>query len=111
VELAAKDARERVARTLDAADTDPRRAYYQFAMTFEEANAMSVAHGGEDLSGKAAAHAPVDREPCEDHDDSLRGCCGTRQLGPHAQDCRLSATMQAGMGDHERMYSHETEVT
>jgi hypothetical protein len=54
--------------------------------------------------------AGTDREPCEDHDDSLRACCGTRQLGPHAQDCRLSATMQAGMLDHERMYSHETEV-
>jgi len=51
-----------------------------------------------------------DREPCEDHDGSLRACCGTRQLGPHAEDCRLSATMQAGMLDHERMYSHETEV-
>jgi hypothetical protein len=50
------------------------------------------------------------REPCEDHDGSLRACCGTRQLGPHAQDCRLSASMQTAMGDHERMYSHETEV-
>lgn len=53
-ERAAKDAREGTARLLDDVDEDPRKAYYRFAMTFEEANAMSVEHGGEDLSGRLA---------------------------------------------------------
>jgi hypothetical protein len=52
VEKAKEDAEDRTTRTLDLVDEDPRRAYYQFAMTFEEANAESVEHGGEDLSGK-----------------------------------------------------------
>lgn len=51
---AEKDTREKVTRILDSVDEDPRKAYYQFAMTFEEANALSVEHGGEDLSGKLA---------------------------------------------------------
>lgn len=51
-EKAAKDARESAGRTLDLIDENPRRAYYQFTMTFEEANAESVEHGGEDLSRK-----------------------------------------------------------
>lgn len=51
-ERAAEDARERATRTLDCVDEDPRKAYYQFTMTFEEANALSVEHGGDDLSGK-----------------------------------------------------------
>jgi hypothetical protein len=50
------------------------------------------------------------REPCEDHDEGMRACCGTRQLGPHAGDCPKSAAFQGAMLDHERMYSHETEV-
>lgn len=49
------------------------------------------------------------REPCEDH-KGLRRCCGTRQLGPHADDCRLSPSMQDAMADHERMFRHESEV-
>ena len=52
--------------------------------------------------------AEGDREPC-DHDDGLRKCCGTRQLGPHAEDCRLTPSARDGMLDHERMYWHETE--
>jgi hypothetical protein len=54
-ERAARDARKGTAELLDDVDEDPRKAYYQFAMTFEEANAESVEHGGEDLSGKMAA--------------------------------------------------------
>lgn len=54
VEKAAKEAREGTARLLDDVDENPRKAYFQFAMTFEEANAESVEHGGEDLSGKLA---------------------------------------------------------
>src|SRR5215469_13537330 len=46
---AAKDARASASRTLDFVDEDPRKAYYQFTMTFEEANAKSVKHGGLDL--------------------------------------------------------------
>jgi hypothetical protein len=49
------------------------------------------------------------REPCEE-DDGPRKCCGTRQLGPHADTCPKSPSMQDGMLDHERMYWHETEV-
>jgi len=51
-EQAAEDARRSAARILDLVDEDPRKAYYQFTMTFEEANTKSVKHGGEDLSGK-----------------------------------------------------------
>ena len=54
VEKAREDAERNMARILAAVDEDPRKAYYQFTMTFEEANAMSVEHGGEDLSGKLA---------------------------------------------------------
>jgi len=50
------------------------------------------------------------REPCEDHDGGFRACCGTRQLGPHAESCPKSASFQDAMLDHERMYSHETEA-
>jgi hypothetical protein len=52
---AREDAERNTARILDAVDVDPRKAYYQFTMTFEEANAESVEHGGEDLSGKLAS--------------------------------------------------------
>jgi len=54
-EKAREDAERDTARILDAIEVDPRKAYYQFTMTFEEANAMSVKHGGEDLSGKLAS--------------------------------------------------------
>jgi hypothetical protein len=50
------------------------------------------------------------REPCEDHDGGMRACCGTRQLGPHAENCPKPPLFQQAMLDHERMYSHETEV-
>lgn len=49
-ERAAADARESAARKLDEVDANPRRAYYQFTLTFEEANAESVEHGGADLT-------------------------------------------------------------
>jgi hypothetical protein len=54
---AAEESRERVARIISDVDEDPRKAYYQFAMTFAEANEASVEHGGEDLSGKLAPDA------------------------------------------------------
>jgi hypothetical protein len=50
-----EDAERGTARLLDAIEENPRKAYCQFTMTFEEANAMSVKHGGEDLSGKLAS--------------------------------------------------------
>lgn len=47
-EKAAADARERVAKILEAVQADePRKVYYQFAMTFAEANEDSREHGGE----------------------------------------------------------------
>lgn len=49
------------------------------------------------------------REPCEE-DAGLRGCCGTPQLGPHANDCPKPPALREGMLDHERMYWHETEA-
>jgi hypothetical protein len=55
-EKAAKDAREAAARLLDDVDENPRKAYFQFAMTFAEANAQSKASGGEVLDG------PVDEK-------------------------------------------------
>jgi hypothetical protein len=55
-EKAAEDARRSAARTLDQVDENPRGAYYQFTMTFAEANATSKAHGGELLPG------PVDEK-------------------------------------------------
>jgi hypothetical protein len=57
VKQAAKDAKRNTARILDAIEEDPREAYYQFTMSFEEANRMSVEHGGEDLSAKLASSA------------------------------------------------------
>jgi len=49
------------------------------------------------------------REACEE-DDGLRKCCGTRQLGPHMRACPLSPSFQQAVYDHERKYSHKTEV-
>jgi hypothetical protein len=43
-----------IRRKVDQVDTDPRRAYPIFGLTFAEANQMSIKHGGEDLSGKLA---------------------------------------------------------
>lgn len=51
------------------------------------------------------------REPCEEDDGSPRRCCGTRQLGPHADRCPKSPPVQEAILDHERMYSHESEVS
>ncbi len=51
------------------------------------------------------------REPCEDHDPGMRACCGTRQLGPHAETRPKPASIRDGMLDHERMYVHECEVS
>ena len=51
VEEAAREARADAARLLD--DTDAGLVYAGY--TFEEANAASVEHGGEDLSGKLAS--------------------------------------------------------
>jgi hypothetical protein len=49
-ERAAADARRDAQRVVDAVQGgEPRKVYYQFAMTFEEANAMSGEHGGEVL--------------------------------------------------------------
>lgn len=46
-EKAAEDARDGTQRVLDLVlDGQPRKAYYQFAMTFEEANEDSAGHGG-----------------------------------------------------------------
>jgi hypothetical protein len=56
VEVAVKDAKRDALRVLDAVDENPRKAYYQFTMTFAEANATSKAHGGELLPG------PVDEK-------------------------------------------------
>jgi hypothetical protein len=60
---AQKEARDSTARLIDQVDEDPRSAYCQFAMTFEEANAGSVEHGGEDLSAKLA---PAAEQPMEE---------------------------------------------
>jgi hypothetical protein len=49
------------------------------------------------------------REHCGE-DDGLRKCCGTRQLGPHTRACSLSPSFQQAVYDHERVYSHKTEV-
>jgi hypothetical protein len=47
-ERAAEDARRSTQRTLDAVLAGgPREAYYQFAMTFGEANDASAGHGGD----------------------------------------------------------------
>jgi hypothetical protein len=51
VKRAAQEARADAARLLD--DLDAGLVYAGY--TFEEANAMSVEHGGEDLSGKLAS--------------------------------------------------------
>jgi len=50
-EKAAREAREGTARLLDDVDENPRKAYFQFAMTFEEANAESKHSGGKVLDG------------------------------------------------------------
>ena len=56
-EQAAKSARRDAAGIVSAIQVGkPRQVYYQFAMTFDEANAKSGEHGGEVL-------APTSRQP------------------------------------------------
>jgi hypothetical protein len=50
VKKAADEARRNVERTIDLVDSNPRKAYFQFTMTFEEANAKSIVNGGWDLT-------------------------------------------------------------
>jgi Mrp family chromosome partitioning ATPase len=51
---AADDARENTRRIVGHVLADePVKVYYQFAMSFSEANAISIEHGGEDLRGIA----------------------------------------------------------
>lgn len=50
------------------------------------------------------------REPCECDDGGMRACCGTRQLGPHAETCLKPPSFRDGMLDHERMFVHECEI-
>jgi len=57
-EEAAREARADAARLLD--DTDAGLVYAEY--TFEEANAESVEHGGEDLSGKLASSGNGDAQ-------------------------------------------------
>ena len=46
-ELAAEDARKRTAALVEhVLAGEPRKAYYQFAMSFDEADRMSREHGG-----------------------------------------------------------------
>jgi hypothetical protein len=49
-ERAAEDARRSFRHTISLVDEDPRKAYFQFAMTFGEANAKSIEMGGADLT-------------------------------------------------------------
>jgi hypothetical protein len=49
------------------------------------------------------------REPCEDDDGGMRACCGTRQLGPHAENCPRPPSFRDALADHEQMYSHRME--
>jgi hypothetical protein len=49
-EKAAEDARESARKTIEAVLAGDKRVYFQFTLTFEEANAMSVESGGEDLA-------------------------------------------------------------
>jgi hypothetical protein len=49
VSRASEEARKNAERLFEDLAESPRRAYAQFAMTFEEANAESVAHDGPDL--------------------------------------------------------------
>jgi len=52
VDRASAGERERVQRVVAAVQEDkPRKVYYQFAMTFAEANAHSKHHGGDVLEG------------------------------------------------------------
>jgi hypothetical protein len=50
VQRATDRERRLTAATLDLVDEDPRKAYFQFAMEFEEANQASIEHGGPDLA-------------------------------------------------------------
>jgi len=56
-ERAKEDADRATLRILNAIEKDPREAYHQFAMTFEEANARSIEHDGEDLINRKPARA------------------------------------------------------
>lgn len=49
-EKAAQDARRNTAETIALVEEDPRKAYYQFRLYFEEANRESIEHGGPDLT-------------------------------------------------------------
>ena len=55
-----QSARETIGHVLAG---EPTKAYYQFAETFEEANAMSIEHGGPDLTkpdGEEESRSPDD---------------------------------------------------
>jgi hypothetical protein len=83
---AAADARESATRLLARIDANPRRAYYQFTMTFAEANAESIDGGGKDL------------HPCED---------GTVTVG--SADGAPAGTVATG--DGELVGSSDEDVT
>jgi hypothetical protein len=75
VKKAAKEAKRDAKRTLDLIEEDPCKAYYQFAMTFAEANATSKAHGGEVLDGpvdeKVLAELTAAWGDAEDEDEGI----------------------------------------
>jgi hypothetical protein len=49
-EKVAKQAREDIQRVLDAVLAgEPRKVYYQFTLSFEQADQLSAEHGGESL--------------------------------------------------------------
>lgn len=56
-EKASNEARERTRDLIGRIERNPRRAYYQFTMTFEQANRVSVENHGVDLSTWLAEQA------------------------------------------------------
>lgn len=49
-EKAEQDARRNFRHTIGLVDEDPRKAYFQFRLYFEDANRVSIENGGPDLT-------------------------------------------------------------
>jgi hypothetical protein len=60
VEKAEKEARRHTQEILDLLDENPKRAYFQFTMTFEEADAASAAGQGKTLEQLRAEEEDYD---------------------------------------------------
>lgn len=78
-EKAAEDAREHARRIVgNVMAGEPRKAYYQFTMTFDQANAKSKEHGGVVL---AVSCCDLHGHNCEPEEPCCENCTEVRHAG------------------------------